>query len=101
MLSPEQFLVKAAEDQAAQQRASLDYAEVISQHDNLAKKIVADLAAVEAEFDALQGIDDLIASQGKQNAQIITGLLKMRVVGNVSTMKAHVENARKSIIAKG
>jgi hypothetical protein len=100
MLTPDQFLKKAAEDKERVQKASLDHADVITQHDNLAKKIIADLSLVVSDFDTLQAIEDLIQSQGKENAQIINSLLSVRIVGNISTAKGQVQGVIKMIVER-
>jgi hypothetical protein len=101
IISPEGFLQKAASNQAAQQKAALDSAEVVANHDALAKKIVADLVQAEADLDNLQVFYDLVVNQGKENAQLIHGLLTMHVVGNIPTVKALIACARESIVTKG
>jgi len=94
-------LKKAAEDQANQQKASLDLAEVVDQYDTLAKKIVADLTRVESDLDTLRGIEDLVSDQGKQSSQYFYSFLTMRVLGNIPTTKMHVSDAKNSIRTKG
>ncbi len=98
MLNPEQFLKKVAEDKTKLQKAALDYADVIDQHDDLAKKIIAELEQAEADLDTLQTIKNLIEGEGKQNSQYINSLLTISVMGNIPTIKAHVQDARQSIV---
>jgi len=42
--SPEEFLRQHVENQAKLERAKLDYAELVKQHDDLASKIIDELS---------------------------------------------------------
>jgi hypothetical protein len=101
MQTLEDYERRKSEDQAKEQKARLDLAEVVNQYDTLAQKIVADLAQAESDLGTLRGIEDLVFKQGKQSSQYFDSFINTHVTGNITTTKMLIENARKSIVTKG
>jgi hypothetical protein len=98
LLSSEQFEERKLEDAAKMQRASLDFATVIGQHDALTAQIVTDLGQILNDLDALAAIDREIGQHDKETVQRITSLLAMDVKHNGPTIAARIRDAKNLIL---
>jgi hypothetical protein len=101
LVTPQQFLESVAANKVKVDKATLDYAELVKQHDTLAEKIVSDLEAAERDLDTLMALEELALRQSKETMQIIFSLFGYNVVGNIATTRAYVTTAKNSIVTKG
>ncbi len=96
--SKEEFEEAKARNQEREKQIRSDHAKEITRHDDLMQKIKSELENIESELDELQGIENQFDSGKKEIAQVYHAAVKYETVNNIPTIKAHVIQARKSII---
>ncbi len=99
LLTPSEYLVSVAADKAAQEKAALDYEQLIAQYNTLVSNIITELSQAEGKLDTLRQFDGIIESTGISHR--INAMLGYSYSSNIPTIKAMVERARQSFQSKG
>ncbi len=101
MLSEEELAEQRKSDAEKAAAIVRENKDLINRFDTLAGKVIKDLEETTEDFNSLLSIRGEIDKMPKKNNLIVSAALGFDVIGNISTTRAMIEGARKTLIERG